>query len=162
VIIGTELGVWRTADFSSSNPSWSIAEIGMSDVAVYDMVFRGTSALDNRVVAATYGRGIYVGSFEANTNPPVSQTDSITVAEGGTATTTTGGATSVLANDSDPDGDPITSSVVTNPLHFSAFAVDSTTGTFTYTHDGSETTTDVRLMERFMEKRSPLPSILPP
>ncbi|MDC0642985.1 Ig-like domain-containing protein [Flavobacteriaceae bacterium] len=149
VIIGTELGVWRTADFSSSNPSWSIAEIGMSDVAVYDMVFRGTSALDNRVVAATYGRGIYVGSFEANTNPPISQTDSITVAEGGTATTTTGGATSVLANDSDPDGDPITSSVVTNPLHFSAFAVDSTTGTFTYTHDGSETTTDTFFYRAF-------------
>ncbi len=143
VIIGTELGVWRTADFiTSSNPSWSIAEEGMSDVAVYDMVFRGTSALDNRVVAATYGRGIYVGSFAANTNPPISQTDSITVAEGGTATTTTGGATSVLANDSDPDGDPITSSVVTNPLHFSAFVVYSSTGTFTYTHDGSETTTD--------------------
>lgn len=149
VIIGTELGVWRTADFSNSNPSWSIAEIGMSDVAVYDMVFRGTSALDNRVVAATYGRGIYVGSFEANTNPPISQTDSITVAEGGTATTTTGGATSVLANDSDPDGDPITSSVVTNPLHFSAFAVDSTTGTFTYTHDGSETTTDTFFYRAF-------------
>ena len=27
--------------------------------------------------------------------------------EGGTATTTTGGATSVLSNDSDPDGDTI-------------------------------------------------------
>ncbi|MDB2701799.1 Ig-like domain-containing protein [Flavobacteriaceae bacterium] len=142
VIIGTELGVWRTSNFSNANPSWSVAEEGMSDVAVYDMVFRGPTALDNRVVAATYGRGIYVGSFSANTNPPVSQTDSITVAEGETATTTTGGATSVLANDRDPDGDPISSSVVTNPLHSSAFTLDSNTGTFTYTHDGTETTTD--------------------
>ena len=142
VIIGTELGVWRTSNFSNANPSWSVADEGMSDVAVYDMVFRGPTALDNRVVAATYGRGIYVGSFSANTNPPISQTDSITVAEGGTATTTTGGATSVLANDRDPDGDPITSSVVTNPLHYSAFTVDTNTGTFTYTHDGTETTTD--------------------
>ena len=142
VIIGTELGIWRTDNFTDTNPNWESADEGMSDVAVYDMVFRGPTALDNRVVAATYGRGIYVGSFSANTNPPISQTDSITVAEGGTATTTTGGATSVLANDRDPDGDPITSSVVTNPLHYSAFTVDTNTGTFTYTHDGTETTTD--------------------
>ena len=142
VIIGTELGIWRTDNFTDTNPNWVSAYEGMSDVAVYDMVFRGPTALDNRVVAATYGRGIYVGSFSANTNPPISQTDSITVALGGTATTTTGGTTSVLANDIDPDGDPITLNVVTGPLHSSVFTVDTNTGTFTYTHDGTETTTD--------------------
>ena len=149
VIIGTELGVWRTSNFTSANPDWVSAYSGMSDVAVHDLVYRGTSALDNRVVAGTYGRGAYVGSFTANTNPPITRTDSITLAEGGTATTTTGGATSVLANDTDPDGDPITSSVVTNPLHSSAFVVNSNTGTFTYTHDGSETTTDTFFYRAF-------------
>ena len=142
VIIGTELGIWRTSNFTDTHPNWITADEGMSDVAVFDIDFKGPSALDNRVLAATHGRGLFVGSFSANTNAPISQTDSITVAEGGTATTTTGGATSVLANDSDPDGDPITSSVVTNPLHASAFTVESSTGTFTYTHDGTETTTD--------------------
>lgn len=143
VIVGTELGIWRTSNFTDSNPNWVSAYSGMSDVAVHDLVYRGSSALDNRVVAGTYGRGIYVGSFTANTNPPITRTDSITVAEGKTATTTTGGATSLLANDYDPDGDPITSAVVTNPLYFSDFSVNSSTGTFTYTHDGSQTRTDI-------------------
>ena len=31
VIIGTELGVWFTNNFSSSNPSWSQANAGMKD-----------------------------------------------------------------------------------------------------------------------------------
>ena len=35
--------------------------------------------------------------------------------ESGTATITSNGSTSVLANDSDPDGDPITAVKVTNP-----------------------------------------------
>ena len=81
VIVGTELGVWKTDNFTSASPNWTVAEVGMSDVAVHDMVFRGPSATNNRVVAATYGRGIYVGSFSANTNAPVTNTDSITLVE---------------------------------------------------------------------------------
>jgi hypothetical protein len=34
----------------------SLAYLGMIDVAVFDMDFRGTSALDNRVIAGTFGR----------------------------------------------------------------------------------------------------------
>ena len=147
VIVGTELGVWKTLNFgpgTSSNPNWTVAEEGMSDVSVHDMVFRGTSATDNRVVAGTYGRGIYVGSFSANTNPPVTITDSITLAEGGTATTTTNGATSVLANDTDADGDSLSVDLQSNPVNATGagFSIFSATGSFTYTHDGSETTTD--------------------
>ena len=143
-IVGTELGVWKTLNFSSANPNWSVADEGMSDVAVHDMVFRGTSSTDNRVVAGTYGRGIYVGSFSANTNPPVTNTDSITLAEGGTATTTSNGATSVLTNDTDADGDSLSADLQSNPVNAAGagFTVFSSTGTFTYTHDGSETTTD--------------------
>ena len=63
VIIGTELGVWRTTNFSGGSPSWSQSYNGMSDVAVYDMDFRGESADDNRVVAASYGRGLYSSSL---------------------------------------------------------------------------------------------------
>lgn len=142
VIVGTELGVWKTLNFTATHPDWSLAYQGMSDVAVFDMDFRGTSAMDNRVIAGTFGRGVYVGSFRANTNPPISATDSITVIEGGTATTTTGGATSVLSNDFDPDGDSITTDLVTSTINGNLMLAPSGTGSFTYTHNGSETTTD--------------------
>ncbi len=143
VIVGTELGVWKTNNFTSASPNWTVADEGMSDVAVYDMVFRGPTAVNNRVVAATYGRGIYVGSFSANTNAPVTNTDSITLAEGGTATTTTAGATSVLTNDTDPDGDALTADFTQGPVNSAGAGwAYSSTGSFTYTHDGSETTTD--------------------
>ena len=56
VIVGTELGVWKTNNFTNPSPNWTVADEGMSDVAVHDMVFRGPSATNNRVVAATYGR----------------------------------------------------------------------------------------------------------
>ena len=143
VIVGTELGVWKTDNFTNASPNWTVAEEGMSDVAVHDMVFRGPSAANNRVVAATYGRGIYVGSFSSNSNPPVTNTDSITLAEGGTATTTTAGATSVLINDTDVDGDALTADFTQGPFNAAGAGwAYSSTGSFTYTHDGSETTTD--------------------
>tara|TARA_B100000767_G_scaffold268869_1_gene289825 strand:- start:2972 stop:8137 length:5166 start_codon:yes stop_codon:yes gene_type:complete len=144
VIIGTELGIWRTANFTNANPTWVSAYTGMSDVPVYDMDFRGVSALDNRVVAASYGRGVYTGSFSSPNNPPVTITEVISVLEAGTASTTTSNATSVLANDTDPESDSLTAILVSNPINGAAFAF-SATGTFTYTHDGSETTTDTFL-----------------
>ena len=150
VIVGTELGIWKTDNFTDANPNWSSAYQGMSDVAVFDMVFRGVSAADNRVVAGTFGRGVYVGSFTANSNLPVSNTDSITLAEGGTATTTTAGATSVLTNDTDPDGDALTADFTQNPINAAGAGwAYSTTGSFTYTHDGSETTTDTFVYRAF-------------
>ena len=58
VVIGTELGVWRTSNFTAGSPTWTQSWNGMSDVAVFDMDFRGDSADNNRVVAASYGRGV--------------------------------------------------------------------------------------------------------
>ncbi|MDA9360163.1 Ig-like domain-containing protein [Flavobacteriaceae bacterium] len=140
VIIGTELGIWKTANFGDSSPNWISAEIGMSDVPVYDIDFRGVDAMNNRVVAASFGRGIYTGSFTSSNNPPISVQDAITVLEGGTVTTISGGATSVLSNDSDPEGDSMTTDLVTNTIN--GVLALSATGSFTYTHDDSETTTD--------------------
>lgn len=59
VIVGTELGVWRTANFSSATPQWVQSYNGMRNVKVVDMDLRN----DNRVFAATYGRGIFSGLF---------------------------------------------------------------------------------------------------
>jgi len=74
-------------------------------------------------------------------DPPVANDDSATVDEGGTVTVLDGGAASVLANDVDPDGPNLTASLVGGPANASAFALNPD-GTFSYTHDGSETTSD--------------------
>lgn len=61
VIIGTELGVWYTNNFSATSPTWNQSYNGMSNVKVMDLDLRN----DNTVFAATYGRGIFSGQFTA-------------------------------------------------------------------------------------------------
>ncbi|HEY3052840.1 MAG TPA: Ig-like domain-containing protein [Thermoanaerobaculia bacterium] len=70
--------------------------------------------------------------------PPVANNDSYTVAEGGTLNVAAPG---VLGNDVDPDGDPITAVLVSGPAHASSFTLNAN-GSFTYVHDGGETTSD--------------------
>jgi hypothetical protein len=60
LIIGTELGVWATADFTATNPVWIPTFNGMSDVTVLDLDLR---ASDNTILATTYGRGLFTGTF---------------------------------------------------------------------------------------------------
>ena len=62
---------------------------------------------------------------------PVGVTETIYVTEGGVATTLSDGATSVLANDTDADGDPLTTTLVSNGKWNSVLA-PSGTGTFTH------------------------------
>lgn len=59
VIIGTELGVWYTNNFSNASPTWNQSYNGMSNVKVVDLDLRN----DNTVFAATYGRGVFSGMF---------------------------------------------------------------------------------------------------
>ncbi|WP_299833676.1 PA domain-containing protein [uncultured Tenacibaculum sp.] len=63
VIIGTDLGVWKTSNFSASSPTWTRSDNGMSNVPVLDLDLRD----DNVVFAATYGRGVFSGAFTAAT-----------------------------------------------------------------------------------------------
>ena len=63
VIIGTDLGVWKTTNFSNTTPTWTQAYNGMSNVPVLDLDLRD----DNVVFAATYGRGVFSGQFTAST-----------------------------------------------------------------------------------------------
>ncbi|MCA9057059.1 MAG: DUF2341 domain-containing protein, partial [Planctomycetaceae bacterium] len=51
------------------------------------------------------------------------------------------GPAGLLANDSDAESSPLTTSVVTGPTHAASFTLN-TDGSFTYVHDGSETTFD--------------------
>jgi hypothetical protein len=61
VIVGTELGVWYTNNFNTTTPTWNQSYNGMSNVKVLDLDLRN----DNRVYAATYGRGVFSGTFSA-------------------------------------------------------------------------------------------------
>ena len=61
VIVGTELGIWYTNNFSSTSPRWSSSFNGMRNVKVMDLDVRN----DNMVFAATYGRGVFSGMFTA-------------------------------------------------------------------------------------------------
>ena len=70
--------------------------------------------------------------------PPTANNDSYTVAEGGTLTIAAPG---VLVNDTDPEGDALTAVLDAGPANASTFTLNSD-GSFTYTHDGSNTTTD--------------------
>jgi len=71
---------------------------------------------------------------------PVAVDDSATVAEGGTVAVVNGTDDSVLDNDTDAEGDPLTAIKVSDPSHGSLTL--NSDGTFSYTHDGSETTSD--------------------
>ncbi len=66
VIIGTELGIWKTKNFNEEDPEWEQVINGMSDVRVTDIEFRGDSIENNRLLVSTYGRGLFVGSFSGN------------------------------------------------------------------------------------------------
>ena len=60
VIIGTELGVWKTENWDATNPTWVQTYNGMSDVKVTDLQHRNDG---NAVLAATFGRGLFTGIF---------------------------------------------------------------------------------------------------
>ena len=62
LIIGTELGVWATGNFTVANPNWIQAYNGMSDVTVLDLDLRSS---DNTILATTYGRGLFTSQFTA-------------------------------------------------------------------------------------------------
>ena len=77
----------------------------------------------------------------ANVNDaPTALADAITVGEGETNAVLDGGATSVLANDSDVDSANLTAVLVTDVAN-GALTLNSD-GTFSYTHDDSKTTSD--------------------
>src|SRR5207253_626071 len=73
-------------------------------------------------------------------DPPVANSDSATVAEGGTVTVLDSTAASVLANDTDAEGNTLTATKLSDPVHGSVTL--NADGTFSYSHDGSETTSD--------------------
>src|SRR5439155_1678810 len=71
---------------------------------------------------------------------PAANKDSATVAEGGTVTVLDSTAASVLANDTDAEANPLAATKLSDPAHGSVTL--NADGTFSYSHDGSETASD--------------------
>lgn len=67
-VLATQLGVWSTSNFNDANPNWSQAYNGMSDVSVTSFDYWNVSGdyVTNKVIASTYGRGVFTGSFTSN------------------------------------------------------------------------------------------------
>ena len=77
----------------------------------------------------------------ANVNgPPVAVGDAIQVDEGGTAIMLIDGATSVLDNDTDPDGDLLDATLEGTPSNGTVVLMPD--GSFSYTHDGGDSLVD--------------------
>jgi uncharacterized repeat protein (TIGR01451 family) len=75
-------------------------------------------------------------------DPPSAVDDTATVDEGATITLLDGGAATVLDNDSDPEGDNLTATTTPiTPVANGTLTLNAD-GTFSYTHDDSETLTD--------------------
>ena len=81
-------------------------------------------------------------SISGDNDTPVANDDSITVDEGGTATVLDSTEATVQANDTDAeDGVPSGNVALVSDVSNGTLTLN-TDGTFSYTHDGSETTTD--------------------
>jgi VCBS repeat-containing protein len=97
----------------------------------------------SRFNATTPAMPLTFDNFCIQPNPdqaPVGTADSMTVAKGTAQTVLDSGATSVLSNDTDAEGDPLTAVLVTGPVN--GLLTLNANGTFTYTHNNSATTTD--------------------
>ncbi|BDX07569.1 Ig-like domain-containing protein [Planctobacterium marinum] len=74
-------------------------------------------------------------------NTPVATADSYILLSASGMTASIDSTVGVLANDSDPNSDTLTVSIVTNPANDSAFTLNSD-GSFSYQHNGSTVLTD--------------------
>jgi len=63
-LIATEIGVWKTSNLHEANTTWIPSTSGLANVRV-DMLSMRDS--DNMVLAASHGRGLFYGEFNAVT-----------------------------------------------------------------------------------------------
>lgn len=63
-IVATEAGIWKTSDVTAASVVWEPASSGMGSVRVDMLQYR---ASDNKVLAATHGRGLFTMSFTDGT-----------------------------------------------------------------------------------------------
>lgn len=105
----------------------------------------GYDGSDSFTYTVSDGRGATATATVAVTvvvanQAPVAVADQIALSQGGTATVLVSGATSVLANDTDADGDALQAILVTVPSHGTLTL--NPNGTFSYVHNGSANPAD--------------------
>ena len=142
----TNVNVVMSTDGGHTYPTTLASNIVNNGTASFSMP-NGINTTTARVKVEPVGNiyfAINSRNFEVRSSNtlPVGNPDTIYVFEGGTASTTSNGATSVLSNDTDADGDVLTTVLNSNVSNGNLVLAMSGTGSFTYTHDGSETTTD--------------------
>ena len=107
-----------------------------------ELNFNGDAASEITLNAFDGGYDVQV-TFSVNITPvndaPVAVNDVLTVNEGGTVVSDV--TTGLLANDSDVDGDDLQIMIVDQPMY--GLLTINTDQSFSYVHDGSETTADM-------------------
>ena len=63
-LIATEIGVWQTSNLLSEEISWIPSSNGLANVRVDMLSIRD---IDNMVLAASHGRGLFYGEFQTTT-----------------------------------------------------------------------------------------------
>ncbi|HYI09018.1 MAG TPA: Ig-like domain-containing protein, partial [Thermoanaerobaculia bacterium] len=119
----------NTGEITVNNPAAIDFESSTQFFLIVRVVDSGTPSRSDEAT-------ITINVTDGNDPPDAEPDGPYPVAEGGTLN-----GTSVLANDSDPDGDPLTALLVGGPANASSFTLNPD-GTFTYTHNGGETTSD--------------------
>lgn len=158
-VTAKDIVIFVTGEGGYGSPTGNVSVRIGTKGSIYANVFaeRGTIFLINQVFAtgAFIAKDIRVGPHSQiildsafNNDAPIPQSDAGTVDNAGTLTQVAGATAdtltdSVLDNDSDPNGDQLfvtsQTAVVTEHGVLNFIAPD---GTFSYTHDGSETFTD--------------------
>jgi len=119
------------------DPSTGVISVANSSILDYETITSFVLIVHATNGSLTDDASITVNLNNINDNNPVSVNDTYTLNEGGTISPVAPG---LLGNDSDPDGNPITAVKVTDPVHGTLTL--NADGSFTYTHDGGETTSD--------------------
>ena len=143
---------WTKVGASGGVATWQfVGNYQQATAAIQNVQFNPTDTNAPGVVTTNFSISVSDAQFTTNfagqvsvdatpNVPPVAVADAAAGNEGGTITTLTGGATSVLTNDTDVDGNTLTAKVVTGPANGTLTL--NANGTFSYVHNGSESTSD--------------------
>uniref|UniRef100_UPI001445C801 DUF4347 domain-containing protein n=1 Tax=Crateriforma spongiae TaxID=2724528 RepID=UPI001445C801 len=145
----TPVAIPAGSSFASTSGQGSVSSVFNWTPATSGPTFLRFKAQDNGSPGASSFLDVTI-NVVAN-QPPNADNDEYNLLEGGTlATTDADGTTTagdssddgVAANDSDPDGDPLSVTLISGPSFDTGTFALNPDGTFAYTHDGSENFTD--------------------
>ncbi len=118
----------------------SLNEAGFSELEVGAvLVYDRALSTNERQQIETYLTNKYTAG-QINNQPPTAVGDSYTTTVGGVINTTLSNLPSVLANDTDPNFDPLEAILVSGPSHGTLSL--NADGSFVYTHTGQSSTDD--------------------